>query len=308
MLNKIIICSIIITLTLNVAAIAAVWTETSFGDFADGTYSDGGANIYTTTDGTIKVIGQQLDVNGDGWMDIVFSNTYNDTTYNIDSYIYFGSAGGFSEANRAELDTLGATVNSISDLNDDGYLDIVFSNYHDGTTPNINSYIYWGSETGFSNGNRTELQTHGARGNSIADLELPANVPFKVTGDLTDGTLFEGSDTIRVISKGGKGKPAPALLNFSLEQNFSNPFNPDTWIPYTLAKDVDVVIRIYNLSGQLIQTLRLGHQPAGRYTNKSKAAYWDGRCRNGEKVASGVYYYTLEAGEFRATRKMVIIK
>ena len=139
-------------------------------------------------------------------------------------------------------------------------------------------------------------------------LELPADVMLTVTGELTDGTPFEGSDTITVISEGGKGKSAPALLTFSLGQNSPNPFNPDTWIPYTIAKDVDVVIRIYSLSGKLIRTLHLGHQLAGRYTTKGKAAYWDGRDGLGEKVASGVYFYTLQAGEFRATRKMAILK
>ncbi len=125
MLNKITICSIIITLTLNVVAIAAEWTETSVEDFADGTYSDGGANIYITPDGTIKIIGQQLDVNNDGYMDIVFSNSRNDSTYNLNSYIYWGSASGFSNDNKIELATHHAVDNSIADLNNDGYLDIV---------------------------------------------------------------------------------------------------------------------------------------------------------------------------------------
>ena len=94
----------------------------------------------------------------------------------------------------------------------------------------------------------------------------------------------------------------------ALLQNFPNPFNPETWLPYKLASASPVSIKIYNAKGQLICTISLGNKPAGIYTTKSKAAYWDGRDRLGEKVASGVYYYTLEAGEFRATRKMVIMK
>ncbi|MBC8459436.1 MAG: T9SS type A sorting domain-containing protein [Deltaproteobacteria bacterium] len=135
---------------------------------------------------------------------------------------------------------------------------------------------------------------------------LPGDaVKLTVTGQLTDGTPFEGSDTIKVIQK---GKPAPALLKFALGQNFRNPFNPDTWIPYTLANDVDVVIRIYNLLGKLVCTLDLGHQRAGAYLTKEIAAYWDGKDSLGQKVASGVYFYTLQAGEFKATRRMVIMK
>lgn len=95
---------------------------------------------------------------------------------------------------------------------------------------------------------------------------------------------------------------------FALRQNYPNPFNPESWLPYQLSDDRPVIIRIYGMKGQLIRTLDFGHQKAGYYVSKGKAAYWDGRSRNGEKVASGVYYYQLQAGEFRATRKMVILK
>ncbi|MFQ6073277.1 MAG: FG-GAP repeat domain-containing protein, partial [Methanosarcinales archaeon] len=110
------------------------------------------------------------DLNNDGYLDIVFSNLQNDATYNLNSYIYWGSESGFSSGNKTELPTIGAHGNSIADLNNDGYLDIVFSNSYNDATPNINSYIYWGSSSGYSSGNKTELPTHGARGNSIADL------------------------------------------------------------------------------------------------------------------------------------------
>jgi len=94
----------------------------------------------------------------------------------------------------------------------------------------------------------------------------------------------------------------------TLEQNYPNPFNPETWIPYQLAQDTDVVISIYNLTGQLIRKLNLGYKTVGRYVNKDKAAYWDGRNSRGEKVTSGVYYYLFEAGNFRAIRKFIIIE
>ena len=94
----------------------------------------------------------------------------------------------------------------------------------------------------------------------------------------------------------------------ALLPNFPNPFNPETWIPYHLAKGADVTLHIYAMNGALVRTLTLGHQAAGKYQNRSRAAYWDGKNAFGEPVASGAYFYTLTAGDFTATRKMVIKK
>lgn len=125
-------------------------------------------------------------------------------------------------------------------------------------------------------------------------------------------SMFEGTDTITIVESGdgiideymATNKPS----EFTLYQNFSNPFNPDTWIPYQLADDEDVKIRIYDASGQLVRTLDIGQKPAGFYANKSKAAYWNGKNEDGEQVSSGVYFYTIQAGDFTATRKMILIK
>jgi flagellar hook assembly protein FlgD len=93
-----------------------------------------------------------------------------------------------------------------------------------------------------------------------------------------------------------------------LLQNYPNPFNPETWIPFQLAQPADVNIHIYNAQGQLIHALSLGQQNAGFYLNRSKAACWNGRNSSGERVASGIYFYQLQAGDFTATRRMVIVK
>ena len=90
--------------------------------------------------------------------------------------------------------------------------------------------------------------------------------------------------------------------------NYPNPFNPETWIPYQLARDAAVRIDIYTADGRAVRTLVLGHQPAGMYQDKSRAAYWDGRNALGEPVASGLYFYTLTAGDFIGTGKMLIRK
>ena len=94
----------------------------------------------------------------------------------------------------------------------------------------------------------------------------------------------------------------------ALLANYPNPFNPETWIPYQLAEPATVTLHIYAVSGALVRTLDLGHQPAGVYQQRTRAAYWDGRNQFGEPVASGVYFYTLTAGDFTATRKMLIMK
>ena len=94
----------------------------------------------------------------------------------------------------------------------------------------------------------------------------------------------------------------------TLLPNYPNPFNPETWIPYQLAKDADVTLTIYAVNGRAIRRLTLGHQHAGTYQTRSRAAYWDGRNEFDEPVASGLYFYTLTAGNFTATRKMLIRK
>ena len=90
--------------------------------------------------------------------------------------------------------------------------------------------------------------------------------------------------------------------------NYPNPFNPETWIPYELATDTDVRITIYNAQGVVIRTLQLDQQSAGYYTDRERAAYWDGRNALGEQVASGIYFYQFETDEMSSMRKMVILK
>lgn len=121
--------------------------------------------------------------------------------------------------------------------------------------------------------------------------------------DFTEIVRFEVGDV-----------PAAPELTAELPQtthllpNYPNPFNPETWIPYQLAKPAEVSISIYATDGQLVRSLNLGHQSVGIYKSRSRAVYWDGRNGLGESVASGVYFYTLTAGKFNSTRKMLIRK
>ena len=120
--------------------------------------------------------------------------------------------------------------------------------------------------------------------------------------DLTDATSVRG---IRFL-----GQLLLALIpqETLLLANYPNPFNPETWIPYQLAKPADVTLTIYDIQGRVVRDLDLGHQRAGMYQSRARAAYWDGRNAVGEPVASGIYFYTLKAGEFNTTRKMLIRK
>ena len=136
---------------------------------------------------------------------------------------------------------------------------------------------------------------------------------------LTPETLRQALDLLRAHNDGSLAfqrgiarlEQLLALLipkETALLPNYPNPFNPETWIPYQLAAPADVTVSIYSADGRLVQILALGHQPVGLYESRSRAAYWDGRNALGESVASGVYFYTLTAGDFTATRKMLIRK
>ena len=100
----------------------------------------------------------------------------------------------------------------------------------------------------------------------------------------------------------------PPPKETALLANYPNPFNPETWMPYQLAEPAEVTFTIYAIDRKVVRTLAFGHQPAGFYQSRSRAAYWDGRNNAGERVASGVYFYTLTARDFLATRKMLIRK
>ena len=112
------------------------------------------------------------------------------------------------------------------------------------------------------------------------------------------------ADAVMSVRLGNIGSPKLTQLL----QNYPNPFNPETWIPYQLAVAGNVALTIYDARGGLVRQLDLGHQPAGFYTNRSRAAHWDGRNQSGETVASGTYFYQLRAGDYSFTRQLVILK
>jgi flagellar hook assembly protein FlgD len=90
--------------------------------------------------------------------------------------------------------------------------------------------------------------------------------------------------------------------------NYPNPFNPETWIPFQLAQPTSVVLRLYDIEGQVIRTINLGYKKVGFYTVINRAIYWDGKNQLGESVSSGVYFYRLTTSDYDAMKKMVILR
>ena len=195
--------------------------------------------------------------------------------------------------------------------------------------------LYWTEQTGESTG---RIQCANLDGTSVETLASLRSIPFGIVVDTAERKLYwtNTAGKIQRANLNGKnietlivglGEPrdlamytrtvatavatAPTLVlpdTTSLLSNYPNPFNPETWIPYQLSEPADVTLRIYTANGVLVRTLALGQLPAGIYQSRSRAAYWNGRNEIGEPVASGIYFYTLSAGDFTATRKMLIRK
>ena len=194
--------------------------------------------------------------------------------------------------------------------------------------------VYWTEQTGSGGKVRSVNRTGSGDKKLLAVLEeiIPGGIAVDPVGGkvywttshgirsapLMGDTVVIGEETPAGIALGGTAAvpAAPAAPSISpvvsventLLANYPNPFNPETWIPYQLSASADVSVSIYAVDGHLVRRLDLGHQVEGVYRSRSRAAYWDGRNEFGERVASGLYFYTLTAGDFTATRKMLIRK
>ena len=255
--------------------------------------------------------------NGNGTLATLTFEVYNDVKESeiILTNVYIVDREGV----RWEVEIEGTEVTEpphdiVGDINRDGIV-------------NIRDLVLAGNRFGLSGENRADINGDGIV--DIADLVLVANalganaaapslnpqvLELLTAADvkewLTQAQKISLPDPdykrgITVLEQLHKALIPKATV---LLPNFPNPFNPETWIPYHLAKDANVTLHIYAMNGTLVRTLTLGHQAAGMYQNRSRAAYWDGKNEFGEKVASGVYFYTLTAGDFSATRKMLIMK
>ena len=140
-------------------------------------------------------------------------------------------------------------------------------------------------------------------GNTITDLAPLRRLKAENASVAIDIEITEDTNNVQAAPSAPRVPVETALF-----PNYPNPFNPETWIPYQLAKSADVTLTIYDVKGREVRRLALGHQAAGVYYSRGRAAYWDGRNAFGEKVATGLYFYTLTTGEFNATGKMLIQK
>ena len=182
-----------------------------------------------------------------------------------------------------------------ADVNDDGIIDIL-------DLVVIAGSPHWGRSVGI-----IKVREPNAAAPAASVLTLtPETIREWITlaHIKNDGSLLFERGIANLESLLATRAPSKTLLLL----NYPNPFNPETWIPYQLSEASDVTVTIHSVNGRLIRTLVLGHQAAGIYHSKSRAAYWDGRNEFGEHVASGLYFYTLTAGDFTATRKMLIRK
>ena len=155
----------------------------------------------------------------------------------------------------------------------------------------------------------------GALGNTAAAPSLQPQLLAPLTAADVEGWLTQAQGLDRTDATLQRGVIFLEQLLAALTPketvllpNYPNPFNPETWIPYHLSHAADVTLTIYDTKGVPVRQLDLGHQPAGYYTDRAKAAYWNGRNESGESVASGVYFYQLRAGAYTALRRMVIVK
>lgn len=219
-------------------------------------------------------------------------------------------------------DTQTLAIN-VSDAGDGGVCDhFIFANARllsetlESETPEADSY-----DTNYTDENsHTDVNSDGVV--NLVDLVLvAARYGETITGnpnpnpDVDRSGKVDVNDLVLVataIDNANSAYSAPAQplapTETTLLPNYPNPFNPETWIPYQLSKDSNVTITIYDTQGVIVRTLPIGFQYAGFYTNRSRAAYWDSRNEIGEPVASGMYFYQLQAGNLSLLRKMLILK
>jgi len=145
---------------------------------------------------------------------------------------------------------------------------------------------------GFVRGNDTTLTQ---KKYTFTDTDVKNGNYYYRLKQIDENGTYEYSHNIKVTI----GIP----FKFDLEQNYPNPFNPSTTIAYSLPKSCTIVLKIFNMKGQIIDQLVNEFQQAGRHT-----VVWDGKDLNGDKVPSGEYIYKIEALETAVFRKMMIIK
>ena len=228
---------------------------------------------------------------GDGW------------TYEMASSAPIALAGYSVESQTPVLDVSGAIVDEITGLAREGFR-VKVKNLS--TKASLSRVTSVETAEGY---NMTFVDLKAGHAARIGDiLEISADSPSPLIGVKPVRHIVTVDDVKSGILALEELIAYEIPAETELLRNYPNPFNPETWIPYRLAEDADVSLTIYDVNGAMVRTIDIGHQSAAVYESRSKAIYWDGRNRFGEQVASGIYFYSLSAGDFSATRKMVILK
>ncbi len=235
--------------------------------------SDGANLVSISADGT-ALVWDWHSINGIQEMTIIPEDINSDGVVDIQDLIYVASQFG----------KIGAK--NIADVNNDGVVDVTDIVLVAGAIGNIDSApIVVSKSDNILSAETVRMWLKQAQNSNIATDKYVRGVA--ILEQLLVGLIPEET----------------ALLS-----NFPNPFNPETWIPFQLAKPTDVSIQIYTSNGHLVRHIDLGYRPAGKYINRDEAIYWDGMNEAGEPAASGVYLCTMSAGEYTATQRMLIIK
>jgi hypothetical protein len=135
---------------------------------------------------------------------------------------------------------------------------------------------------------------------TFPNVDLTDVFQFKVEGN---GTIYWDNFYFYSTPVGVDNRSETLPQGFALEQNFPNPFNPSTTIRYELPEEAMVNVTIYDMMGRQVSRLVSSRQTAGY-----KSLQWNATNNSGQPISAGLYIYTIQAGEFSQTRKMVLLK
>lgn len=282
---------------------------------------NGAAITDASVDGDAQAAGWSVQIQTD--RQVTFFTTTPLTSNSLTGFHITGLAAGVGPW------TCGSSSGSV-----DGSLPVELSSFTAATSPD-NVTLHWSTESEIGNAGfnvyRSDVE-NGKYGKLNTILILGAGTDasphdYSFTDENADfgKKYFYYIEDVSFSGKIHRSQILEVTAGFDLIptetvllQNYPNPFNPETWIPFQLAESADVVISIYDASGQLIRKIKLGNLSAGVYVSQDMAAYWDGFNETGEKVSSGLYFYNLLTGKcmhnFRhrrvhsATKRMLILK